>query len=314
MKDASRRPRRGLAAVADQAWLLMMGTAFCWASNVVLGRAVADLPPIGLNFWRWLLATILVLPFAWPHLRRDLSALIRAAPIVILVALLGVAMFNTLVYVAVQTIGAVNVVTLQTLIPVAIVSATFLIYGERVSTLQTIGIGVSMLGALTLISHGDINVLLQLRITPGDLWLLAAIIGYAASVALLRETPKVQPFSFLFATFSLAAAMLLPAYLVEVWLGHPMPFTGVAVGTVIYTAIFPSILAWLAFNRAVALVGPNVSGLTIYMVPVFGVLLSALLLHELPQLYHALGIPLIVTGIVLATRRKVKPAPATSAG
>lgn len=299
---------RGLSVIADQAWLMMMTTAFFWASNVVLGRAVAHLPPLGLNFWRWLLAAILVLPFAWPHLRKDLDALVRAWPIVILVALLGVAVFNTLVYVAVQTIGAINVVTLQTSIPVAIVAATFFIYRERVTARQAVGIGFSMLGALTLISHGDVNVILQLRISRGDLWLLAAIVGYAISVALLRQTPKVHPFSFLFATFGLAAAMLLPAYLVEAFLGHPMPASGVAIGTVVYTAIFPSIVAWLAFNRAVALVGPNVSGLTVYMVPVFGVILSALVLGELPQLYHAFGIPLIVTGIVLATRKKLRPA------
>lgn len=289
----------------DQAWLLMLLPPLFWASNSVLGRAVAgEVPPIGLAFWRWTLGMLLVLPFAWRHLRRDLPALRAQWKIVALLSGLGIAVFNTFLYIGLHSTTALNAVMMQSSMPVLIVLMSLAFFGDRVSPLQALGILISLAGACTLIARGDPAVLLGLQLNAGDLWVLAAVLGYAAYTALLRRRPAVHGLSFIVATFAGGALMLLPFYLWEGFRGQPMPLSLTAVGSVVYVALFPSILAYLCFNRSVTLVGANTVGLTIHLIPVFGSLLALLFLGEQPHLYHAVGIGLIAVGIVLASRKK----------
>ncbi|WP_448207299.1 DMT family transporter [Azospirillum sp. sgz302134] len=289
----------------DQAWLLMMLPPLFWASNAVLGRAVAgEVPPVGLAFWRWTLGVLLVLPLAWRHLRQDLPALLAQWKVVGLLSLLGIAVFNTFLYVGLHTTTALNAVMMQSSMPVLIVLMSLALFGDRVSAVQALGIAVSLAGASTLIARGDPAVLLGLQLNAGDLWIFAAVLSYAAYTALLRRRPAVHAFSFIVATFAGGMLMLLPFYLWESFGGHPMPLSTTAMGAVVYVALFPSILAYLCFNRSVALVGANTAGLAIHLIPVFGSLLAILFLGEQPHLYHAVGIGLIAVGIVLATRRR----------
>lgn len=298
------RQRRGIAAIADQGWLLMMLPGAFWAGNAILGRAVAGvLPPIGLAFWRWFTALLIMLPLAWPHLRRDLPVMLRHLPMMAVLAFFGVAVFNTLLYTAAHTTSAINIVMLQAATPVLIVAFSYFIFGDRVTARQAVGIAISLAGAVTLVSEGDINVILGLQINRGDLWMLTAVACYAAYTALFRAAPKVHPFSFVIGTFALGCAMLVPFYLWESVTVMPMPVTWVSVAAILYVGIFPSLLGYIAFNRVVVLLGANVGGLALHLVPVFGTIFAALLLHELPQAHHFAGIALIAAGIYLATRK-----------
>ena len=289
----------------DQAWLLMMLPPLFWASNAVLGRAVAgQVPPVGLAFWRWTLGALLVLPFAWRHLRADAPVLKRQWKVVLLLTVLGIGVFNTFLYIGLNTTTALNAVMMQSSMPVLIVLMSLALFGDRVSALQAVGIAVSLAGATTLIARGDPAVLLGLQLNAGDLWIFAAVLCYAAYTALLRRRPNVHGLSFIVATFAAGALTLLPFYVWETVGGRPMPVTPAALGAVVYVALFPSILAYLCFNRSVALVGANTAGLAIHLIPVFGSLLAILFLGEQPHLYHGVGIALIAVGIVLATRRR----------
>jgi drug/metabolite transporter (DMT)-like permease len=287
-----------------RAWLLMMIPALCWAGNAVVGRAVAGtVPPVGLAFWRWVAGSLLLLPLAWPHLARDLPVMLRQWKPMLALSLFGIAIFNTALYTGAQTTTALNIVMLQTVMPVLIVLASFLLFGERVRRAQAAGIAVSLAGALTLVAHGDPAVLAGFAFNPGDLWMLGACVSYALYTALLRRRPAVNPFSFVVATFVTGAVLLLPLYLAESLSGRPMPLSAPALLAVGYVALFASVLAYLAYNRAVALVGANTAGLAMHLVPVFGTLLAILLLGEVPRAYHAIGIGLIAAGIWLAQRR-----------
>jgi len=297
--------RRG---IADQVWLLMMLPGLFWAGNAVLGRAVAgEVPPVALAFWRWTIGAAIALPFAWGHLRRDAGSMLRAWPVVLALSALGIGIFNTFLYIAAQTTTALNIVMLQSSMPVLIVGATFLLFRETVTGRQALGIAVSLAGALTLVAHGDAMALTRLEFNRGDLWMLAAIVCYAVYTALLRRRPAVHGLSFLVATFAAGALMLLPFYVAETLSGRPLPLTATSALAIGYVAVFPSILAYLSFNRAVAVIGPNTAGLAVHLVPVFGTVLAVLLLGERPRPYHGLGIALIAVGIWLATRRAAAP-------
>ncbi|MBY6262940.1 EamA/RhaT family transporter [Azospirillum sp. 412522] len=297
-------PARG-ARLADQAWLLMMLPPLFWAGNAVLGRAVAGaVPPIGLAFWRWCLGMLIVLPFAWPHLRHDITPILARWKSVLLLGTLGIGVYNTFQYIALNTTTALNCVMLQSSMPVMIVLMSLVLFRDRIGALQGLGIAVSLVGATTLISHGDPATLLGLELNSGDVWMLAAVVIYAAYTTLLRRRPAIHGLSFVVVTFAIGAVELLPFYVWESLGGHPVQANGITLLAVGYTVLFPSIAAYLCFNRAVELLGPNTAGLAIHLVPVFGSLLAILFLGEQLHLYHGVGIALIAAGILLATRRR----------
>lgn len=298
-------PVRG-SRLADQAWLLMLLPPLFWAGNAVLGRAVAGaVPPIGLAFWRWCLGMLIVLPFAWPHLRHDITPILARWKSVLLLGTLGIGIYNTFQYIALNTTTALNCVMLQSSMPVMIVLMSLVLFRDRIGAMQGVGIAVSLVGAMTLISHGDPATLLGLELNAGDVWMLAAVVIYAAYTTLLRRRPPIHGLSFIVVTFAIGAVELLPFYIWESLSGHPVQVSGITLLAVGYTVLFPSIAAYLCFNRAVELLGPNTAGLAIHLVPVFGSLLAILFLGEQPHLYHGIGIALIAAGIVLATRRRV---------
>ncbi|MFN3625096.1 MAG: DMT family transporter [Hyphomicrobium sp.] len=283
----------------------MLVPGLVWAGNAIVARAVAgEVPPIGLAFWRWVVAALVVAPFAAPHLRRDAPTMLKHWPMMVLLSALGISFFNSALYAAAHTTTALNIVMLQVSAPVLVVLASYLVFRDRITAAQSAGIALSLAGALTLITHGDFHVLTELRFNAGDLWMLTACAVYALYTALLRLRPNVHALSFLLGTFVVGAALLLPFYLFETWHRQPMPVTPQAIFAILYVAVFASAVGYFAFNRTVELLGANVAGLSIYLTPVFGTILAILLLGERPQIYHLVGIGLIAAGILLATRRK----------
>lgn len=294
----------GRPSLLDRPWLLLLLPPLFWSGNFVLGRAVAEaVPPVALAFWRWTLGALILLPFAWPSLRRDAFTLARHWKIVVLLTVPGIAIFNTFAYIGLATTTALNGVMIQSAMPVMIVGMSFLFFRDTITPLQALGIAVSLSGALTLVSRGDPMALANLHFNTGDLWILAAVTAYAAYTALLRRQPHVHGFSFIVVTFLLGALMLLPFLILETVNGRPLQFTPTSLAAIGYVAVFPSILAYICFNRAVLVLGANRTGLSIHLIPVFGSVLAMLFLGERPQWFHAVGIALIACGVVLATRK-----------
>lgn len=287
--------------------LLLTISTLCWSGNFVLGRAMHEhVPPIGLAFWRWTGALLLVVGFAAPHLRRDWPAL-RAEPVrLLLLSFLGVASFNSLVYLGLNTTTATNAVLLQSVMPLLIFLASYLIYREAVQPIQVIALAISLAGVVAIISHGSVSALLSLSLRPGDGWVLLAVAFYALYSVLLRRRPQVHPLSFLAATFALGALMLLPVYAVEHLWVRQMHVDGPTLASIAYVAVFPSVVAYLCFNRAVELAGANRAGQYLHLMPAFGSALAALFVGERLQGFHWIGAALIAAGILLA--RRARPA------
>jgi drug/metabolite transporter (DMT)-like permease len=298
--------RPALHRLWDMFWstptLLLSLTSLFWSGNFVLGRAVHEtVPPIALAFWRWTGAFLLVIGFAWPHLRRDLPALLPRWRILLAYAAFGVASFNTLTYIGLQSTTAINALLLQSVMPLAILLCTLLFFRENAAPMQWLGILVSLGGVAAIASHGAPADLLTLSLNPGDAWVLAAVALYAVYSALLRRRPLVHPLSFVAVTFGMGAVIILPFFLWEHVTIARMPATGTALAAVGYVALFPSLLAYLCFNRGVELMGANRAGQFVHLMPFFGSMLAILFLGEAFRAYHAAGITLIGAGIVLAT-------------
>jgi drug/metabolite transporter (DMT)-like permease len=303
MIDETARPAR--TSLYDRPYILLALAALFWSGNFVLGRAVSEaVPPIALAFWRWFGGALLIAPFALGHTRRDWPVIRRHWRIVLLLSFLGVAVFNTLVYTGLGQTTAINGLLMQSTQPVIIIAFTFVLFRETVRPLQIVAVALSLLGVLTIILRGDPRTLGTIGLNSGDLIIFTAVISYAAYTALLRRRPPIHPFSFLLVTFGAGAAMLLPLYVAEGLGGRPLEFTPVALAAIAYVCIFPSILAYLCYNRGVELVGANRAGHFFHLMPVFGSILAISFLGERFQVYHAIGIVLIVAGIGLAARRR----------
>ncbi|MBW4521920.1 MAG: DMT family transporter [Scytolyngbya sp. HA4215-MV1] len=289
-------------------YLLLTLTVLFWAGNAVLGRAVHDqIPAVGLAFWRWFCAFLIVLPTTWRYLRRDWQQILRHWKMMWLLSALGVACFNTLFYKGLHFTTAINAVLMQSSMPLMVVLLSYLFFRETLTIWQAIGILISSIGAIMVIIHGDWHLLVTLSLNRGDLIVLLGVAGYATYTALLRLRPVMHPFSFLTVTFALGSTLLLPLYIAETLSGHPVPLNSVTILSVGYVAVFPSILSYLFYNRGVELIGANRAGLFIHLVPVFGSMMAVLLLGEHLHWFHGVGFALILSGIFLVTRRRKSP-------
>jgi len=284
--------------------LLILGTFF-WSTNFVVGRALrTDIPPIALSFWRWTLAFLIVLPFAWRHLRRDAQPLLASWRRVLLLSALGIAIFNTLVYLGLHYTTVVNGVLMQSAMPILILVGSVLILREHVHWIRIVAVVVSLLGVLVIVAGGSLATLLALSINPGDALIFTAVCCYAVYSLLLRGRPAVHPISLLGAMIGMGVCMLLPAYVGELVLLGPFPPTPTILGAIAYVAIFPSLVSFLFFNRAVELIGASRAGHFLHLMPVYGSILAAILLDERLRLFHLGGAGLIAAGILLATFAK----------
>lgn len=287
-----------------QPYLLLVLTTLFWSGNFVLGRAVHEaVPPVALAFWRWAGGFLIVLPFAWPHLARDLAVARRHWRLVLLLSALGVASFNTLVYLGLGRTTAINGLLIQSFMPLAIIAASLALFSERINRWQAIGLALSLAGIVAIVARGELATLAALDVNVGDLLIVLAILAYALYTALLRRRPAMHPLSFLAVTFGLGALMLVPLYGWEHFAGRQLAGNPTTFAAIAYVALFPSVLAYLCYNRGVELIGANRAGQFVHLMPVFGSLMAVAFLGERFRLFHAIGIALIFAGIVVAARK-----------
>lgn len=284
-------------------YLLLGLTVLFWAGNFVLGRGLhASVPPMALSFWRWFTALLLLAPFAARPLWTQRRTVARAWKRLLLYGVVGVAGFNTFVYVGLQTTTATNGVLLNTTTPVLIILMSWLFLHQRLRWWQSLGVALAFLGVLTIITGGDLRVLRALAFNAGDLWVLAGVSCWAIHTVCLRwRPPGLSDLAFLGAILCVGVAAIAPLYLWELRSGAVMQVTPGIVAGILYLGLFPSVLAYIFWNRAVAAVGATQAGLFIYLMPVFGVLLSVVFLKESLHLFHLIGMLLVFSGIYAAT-------------
>jgi drug/metabolite transporter (DMT)-like permease len=297
----SEKPTRFLA----NPYLLLTLTVLFWSGNMVVGRGIrADVPPLALAFWRWAIAFLLVLPLAWPHLKTQWPLLRQGWKPVVILGLLGVGSYNTFAYIGLQFTSATNAVLLNSFVPVATIAISWAFLGKQLRRLEGLGVVISLGGALTIVARGDPAVLAHLNLNVGDVWMLAAVLSWAIyTVGLAWRPAGVHPMLMLGAMTAVGLGALAPAYAWEMTQGRQMIVNLGSLASLAYVGIFPSFLGYIFYNRGVAEIGASKASLFIHLMPVFGTLLSAIFLAEIPHWYHYLGIVLIFSGIWLTMKK-----------
>jgi drug/metabolite transporter (DMT)-like permease len=219
-----------------------------------------------------------------------------------MLGLLGVGGYNTLAYIGLQYTPATNAVLLNSFIPIATITLSWIFLGKHLHGVEWLGVLLSFIGVATIVARGDFDSLAQLTLNIGDLWMLTAVFTWALYTIGLQWRPAgVNPMLLLAALTLVGLLALAPGYAWEIAQGRTIQVSPGSLAAIAYTGIFPGFLGYVFYNRAVAEVGASKASLFIHLMPVFGTLLSAIFLDEIPQRYHYLGIGLIFTGIYLTT-------------
>jgi drug/metabolite transporter (DMT)-like permease len=298
--------------------LLLVIPPLMWAGNAVVGRMMQGVvPPITLNFLRWVLAFAMLLPVAgwvlrpgsdlWKHWRRFA-----------LLGLLGVGCYNALQYLALKTSTPMNVTLVAASTPVWMLLLGRLLYGVRISRMAALGAALSLSGVAVVLSRGHLEKLLSVQLVPGDAWVLLASVLWAwYSWLLARPRPGADPTAIKadWAAFLLAQMVMGLAwsglFAAGEWLTLPDLPEGQShiqwgwplAAALVYVAVGPSLLAYRCWGAAVARVGPAMASVFSNLTPLFAALMSATLLREPPSAYHAAGFVLIVGGILVSSRK-----------
>ncbi len=286
-------------------YLLLILTVLFWSSNMVLGRAFrGDVPPFMLAFCRWTIAALFVLPLALPHAKAQWPMLVKGWRPLLILGLLGIGGYNTFAYLGLRYTTATNAALLNSFIPIATIAISWAFLGKRLRRIEGIGVVVSLFGVLTIVGQGSPAVLAGLSLNTGDVWQLIAVLDWALyTVALAWRPAGVHPLLMLAAMILIGVAALAPTVVWEFAQGQRMNVTPGSLAAVAYIGIFPGFVSYVFYNRGVAEVGANKASLFIHLMPVFGTLLAAIFLAEVPQWYHFLGIALIFTGIAMTMKR-----------
>jgi drug/metabolite transporter (DMT)-like permease len=287
------------------AFLLLALANLFWSGNWIAGRALRDsFDPVPLNFWRWVVAVLVLAPFALPGLRGKWPLIRRNAGILLLLAFTGVASFQSLVYLGLRSTLAVNAVLLNSSVPMFMLLCSWAIERERASPRQVAGMLISLAGILVILSRGDPGALLQLELHAGDAWILLAMPVWGIySVLLKRRPPELGGVQFLFVIALTGVLMLAPVAALQALQAPPrLPTPSEALG-VVYMGVCASVLAFIFWNRGVAVVGANAAGFTVHLLPAFGTILAILFLGEAFAGFHAAGIATILAGVLLATTK-----------
>lgn len=284
-------------------YLLLVLAMLFWSGNMVLGRAIRDdVPPLTLAFWRWAIALALTLPFALPHLRTQWTLLKSGWKPIVVLGLLGVGGYNTFAYIALQYTAATNAVLLNSFVPVATIALSWAFLNKHLRGIEWIGVLLSFVGVATIVGRGELATLAALTLNIGDLWMLCAVLTWAIYTIGLQWRPGgVHPMLMLAAFTTVGLVALIPAYAWEIAQGKTINVTPGSLAGIAYTGLFPGFLGYVFYNRAVGEVGANKASLFIHLMPVFGTVLSAIFLGEIPHNYHYAGIVLIFSGIYLTT-------------
>lgn len=291
------------------AYLLLILTMLFWAGNSVVARGIHEMvPPLALAWLRWTLATLLILPFAWPYLKRDRAVIAANWPVLLLLGSIGTGLFIALYYYGISKTSAINALIINSAVPILIPLATFTMYGERIGRMSAVGIAVSLIGVLIILAKGDPRVIASLDLNEGDLWVLAAMGVWSVYTALLRKQPQIHWMSFATIAFAVASLFNLPIFIGEHLLYRQIHLTWEAVAAIAYVATLPSLLAQVFYIRGVELIGGNRAGVFMHLIPMFGAILAIAFLGEVLHLFHLAGFAFILAGVYVASR----PAPPVS--
>ena len=248
-----------------------IGATAIWSGNFIIARGLSEsIPPISLAFWRWVIAVVAFLPFALKPLVVEWDILKKSIPYLSITSLLGITIFNTLIYVAGHTTSAINLSLIAITFPIFIVILSRIFFRELITVNKGFGIILVAVGVALLITKGTLSRLLNISFAIGDVWMLAASITFAIYSLLLKRKPEqLSIWALQLSTFILGLIFLFPFFIWEYVTVPPVEFDLRTIFSILYVGVFASLSAFVLWNKAIVAVGPSKAGMIYYTLPLF---------------------------------------------
>jgi len=291
------------------AFVLLIASSLFWSGNFFTGKiaSIYNLTPFKLSFLRWSLAFLLLLPFTFRKIILDFNKYKKNLPYLIITSILGVTIFNSFTYLSLQTSMVINSSIMTSITPLLIILFSWLIFKTQTYFMQFFGIILSVIGVLLIISKANLDNLINLDFTIGDLWMLAAVFSWGLYSVLLKKIDStLSQLATLEVMIFIGLIFIFPFYFFESLNNSFLPKDYNEIIMITYVAIFASITSFFAWNKGVSIVGANKASLFLHLIPVFSSMWAILFLGEIFSFFHLLGTVFIILGIFLSNvNRKV---------
>jgi drug/metabolite transporter (DMT)-like permease len=289
--------------VAGYAFALL-ATAL-WSGNFVVARSLSEnIHPFSLSFFRWLVAVIVFTPFALKNVVQDWIIIKKHFLYLTITALLGISLFNTLIYFAGRSTAAVNMSLIMLTFPIYILIISAIVFKERIGFQKIIGLGIVFIGVISIVTKGQLLEILNIELNSGDPFMLLAAFIFAIHSILVKSKPKkLSIISLQYMTFLLGLIFLLPFHLWSNARTENIEFTTEMLGGIVYIGIFSSLISFVSWNKAIDKIGASTAGMIYYLLPLFSGLAAWIILREKLMFYHLLSGLLIITGILISNRK-----------
>jgi drug/metabolite transporter (DMT)-like permease len=274
-----------------------------WSGNFIVARGVIkQIPPVSLAFYRWLAASVLIFPLAWKQFQSEKLIAWKNRRYFFWLSLTGVAIFNTLVYIAGHYTSAINMALIGTTSsPIFVIILAALFLKERIYFLRIVGLAICITGIIFLLSQGSWERLMAFRFGKGDGWILLAALSFAIYSILVRSKPFFfSAVNFLFVTFSLGTLLLVPFFLLELNHTVPVKWDLELVGIILYLGLGASVISFLCWNAAIARLGAARTAIFGNLIPVFSSFEAVWILKESSYFIQVIFRIQVNKGLVIA--------------
>ena len=291
-----------------KAYLMLILCAFFWSGNFIVGKfaTLYEVPPLTLNFFRWLIVWIILIPFTFRDILKNIKVIKKNFYPILLMSITSISIFNSVVYYSLNFTQVQNGALMISIIPVLIVFISFIFKTEKINFSQIFGLLLSITGVLTLITRLDFAKLINLDLNKGDLWLLVAMLSWAIySTMLITHKTGLKYLSFMTAIVSIGLIFLFPQFLFE-WNSHQViKFNISFILITSYVVFFAGLGSYILWNKAVVIVGPTKAGIFLHLMPVFSSFMAIFLLNEKLMNFHIIGAIIIIVGIYLSSKKSL---------
>jgi len=288
------------------AYILLVLTTLFWSGNFIVGKAAStyEIPPFSLNFYRWVFAGLILLPFTLSEILKKKNYIFNNIGFFIILGITSITIFNSTVYYSLYYMQVISGVLMISTIPVWIMFISSILGIEKTNKFQILGVILSLIGVIFIITKSDLNLIKNLDFNKGDLIMASGMFSWAIYSALLKKKKyEISQITLLEVVIITGLIFLIPIYILEMNFGKQIIIDKPFVLTLAYVVIFPGLASFFFWIKGIGIIGANRAGVFLHLMPVFGSFMAIIIFDEKFMIYHFLGAIFIIAGITLSNKK-----------
>ena len=288
------------------AYLVLVLTTLFWSGNFIAGKFASTfgIPPFSLNFYRWLLAGLILLPLTYKEILNFRSEIFKNIGSFLILGISSITIFNSIVYYSLNFTQVISGVLMISTIPVMIMLFSSILKIEKTNIFQIIGVIFSFAGVIMIITKADIQILKNLDFNKGDITMVVAMFSWALySTLLKRQKYEISQISLLQVVITFGLLFLIPIYFIEYQIGSRIILEKPFIFILSYVVLFPGLASFLLWIKGISLIGANRSGVFLHLMPILSAIMAMIFFNEKFMFYHMLGACFIISGILLSNKK-----------